>query len=206
MNASASFQNPGSVDIRRAEGPLDRDAVFQLRHRVFGAHGDLHAPGLQHSNGRLLEESDCNAEFFGAFDIRGVAMAAISRQPLNAVLNSSHRCSVLKNVAVQYGGQIDRMTYTSRFIIDPESGANNLALRVFAAMLKAGVKEQITHDFCACDERRLLGRNRLGYREINVRMLDEHGNPNQLLVLPLATQDAEVRPLTRLLRRVVRAA
>ena len=98
------------------------------------------------------------------------------------------------------------MTYSSRFIIDPESGANNLALRVFAAMLRAGVKENITHDFCACDEHRLLGRNRLGYREMNVRILDENGTPNQLLVLPVATQGTEVRPLARLLRRVVKAA
>jgi len=206
MDVSPPFQKNGSIDIRRAEGPLDRDAVFQLRHRVFGEYGDQYAPGLQHSNGRLLEQSDCTAEFFAAFDSRGVAMAAISRQPLQAVLDSSPRFAMLEHSAMKYGGRIEKMSYSSRFIIDPESGANNLALRVFAEMLKAGVQENISHDFCACDEHRLLGRNRLGYREINVRMLDEHGSPNQILVLPIANQDTEVRPLARLLRRVVRAA
>ncbi len=198
--------NFGSIHIRRAEGPLDRDAVFKLRHRVLGEYGDAHAPGLQHSNGRLLERSDCDAEFFAAFNTRGIAMAAISRQPLKTVLDSSQRFDGLRKAAAQYGSDLKRMTYSSRFIIDPESGANNLALRVFAAMLKVGVSEKITHDFCACDERRLHGRNRLGYLEMKVRMLDEKGAPNQLLVLPLASQETEVRPLARLLRRVVRAA
>ena len=201
-----STTNPrGPIEVRLARNAIDRDEVFRLRHRVLGEQGGHMARGLTLSNGRLVEHADSGADLFAAFDLNGRALAAVRRQPLMDVLAASDRYEPLRHVAMQLGGDIDTMSVSGRFIIDPAPGGANLALRVFASMLRAGAREGITHDLCWCDESRLHGRLRLGYADAQVRMLDDLGEPSKILTLGIAAKVSGPNSIIRLVRRVIAA-
>lgn len=203
---SASFlAHRGPIEVRLAETPTDRDQVFQLRHRVLGDSESGLARGLTASNGRLVEVFDSGADLFAAFSTDGQALAAVRRQTLMDVVEADQRYEPLLRVARRLGGNPRKMTVTSRFIIDPSMGGANLALRVFASMLRAGVNEGISHDLCWCDEKRLHGRLRLGYEDAQVRLLDDSNEPAQILSLPVATKENTSPSLVRLVRRVMAA-
>ena len=197
----------GPIDVRLATSPLDRDAVFQLRHRVLGASASDAGRGLAASNGRLLEPADCGADIFAAFASDGTALASVRREKLHDVLKRDDRLAPLLGVAQRLGSDPRRVSTTCRFIIDPtaSSGAN-LALRVFAAMLKQSADENITHDLCWADEGRVQGRLRLGYQDARTRILDASGEPMQVLALKVGSRASGKGSFTRLIRRSVRAA
>ena len=196
----------GSVDIRFAETPIERDEVFRLRHRVLGSHSGTRSAGLTHANGRLLEPEDCGAQLLTAFDHEGRALAAIRRVPILRMLDSTESLKPLRRAAESLDRDLRRITVSSRFIIDPDTGGANLALRLFASMLRLGMQERLSHDICLCDQHRLQGRLRLGYKDLRVQMLDDRGDLQQILALPVVDQSSTDRPIVRLMRKVVNAA
>ena len=203
--AASSLSQRGPFEVRLAQTSMDRDEVFRLRHRVLGDSESCHGRGLTLSNGRLVEFADSGADLFAAFDPEGKAHAAVRRQSLLEVLETNDRYEPLLRVAQRLTADPRKMTVSSRFIIDPSTGGANLALRVFASMLRSGVSEGISHDLCWCDESRLHGRLRLGYEDAQVRLLDDSGEPAQILSLPVAAKDAPPSSLVRLVRRVMAA-
>lgn len=203
--AASSLSQRGPFEVRLAQTPMDRDEVFRLRHRVLGDSESCLARGLTLSNGRLVEFADSGADLFAAFDSEGKAHAAVRRQSLLEVLKTNDRYEPLLRVAQRLTADPRKMTVSSRFIIDPSTGGANLALRVFASMLRSGVSEGISHDLCWCDESRLHGRLRLGYEDAQVRLLDDSGEPAQILSLPVAVKDVPTSSLVRLVRRVIAA-
>lgn len=196
----------GSVDIRFAETPLERDEVFRLRHRVLGGDSGSRSAGLTHANGRLLEPEDCGAQLLAAFDPEGRALAAIRRVPILRVLDSGESVEPLRRAGEGLDRDLRRITVSSRFIIDPDTGGANLALRLFASMLRLGMQERLSHDICLCDQHRLQGRLRLGYKDLRIQMSDDRGNAQQILALPVVGRSSNDRPIVRLMRKVVNAA
>ena len=195
----------GPIEVRLAQTPADRDEVFKLRHRVLGESGKCMAKGLTLSNGRLVEHADSGADLFAAYGPDGRALAAVRRQSLENVLDSNDRYQPLLRVAMRLSEYPGRMTVSSRFIIDPLPGGANLALRVFASMLRAGASEGISHDLCWCDESRLHGRLRLGYQDAQVRLLDDNDEPAKVLSLSVSAKTSGSTSLARLVRRVIAA-
>lgn len=202
-----SSSNPGPIDVRMVESPLDRDAVFQLRYRVLVPSAADLGRGFTESNGRLIEPADSGAEFVAAFGADGTALAALRRQPLLDVLKGEDRFKALLGVAHRLGSDPRRVSTSSRFIIDPlvYSGAN-LALRVFAAMLRKSAVEGMTHELCWADEAQQSGRLRLGYVDARTRILDTDGAPMQVLSLKVGRQRTEGSSIFRFFRRVMNAA
>ena len=197
----------GPIDVRMVESPLDRYAVFQLRHRVLvPSEADL-GRGFTESNGRLIEPADSGAEFVAAFGADGTALAALRRQPLLDVLKAEDRFKALLGVAHRLGSDPRRVSTSSGFIIDPlvSSGAN-LALRIFATMLRKSAVEGIAHELCWADEGQQQGRLRLGYVDARTRILDIDGAPMQVLSLKVGRRTTEGSSISRFFRRVMNAA
>ena len=65
-SSSVDWREDGPIEIRTAEGPVDRDAVYRFRHRVLGAEEGIRR-GFTASSGRLLEPADVDAEILAAF-------------------------------------------------------------------------------------------------------------------------------------------
>ena len=196
----------GSVDIRYATTAVDRDEVFKLRDRVFGNAGTAELAGLTRSNGRLIEPADCGAQLLSAFDDQGRALAAIRREPLTRVLEANACHEPLQRLAETLKADLARVTVSSRFIIDPASVGGNLALRLFASLLRIGMQEGVSHDFRLCGESRAQWRLRLGYVSGETQLLDADGSPRQVLWLPIAGRKPSERSVVRLVRKSVRAA
>jgi hypothetical protein len=128
------------------------------------------------------------------------------RQPLLDLLQIHECYRPLLEVGRRLGCDPRRVSASSRFISDPVTGGANLALRVFAAMLRHTAAEGITHDLCWVDEDRLAGRLSLGYVNTRTRILDAEGNPMQILSLEVGPRAGKQGTVHRLIRRVVRAA
>ncbi len=204
--ASSTHSPLGSIDIRFATTAIERDAVFQLRHRVLGHAAAEMLVGLISSNGRLIEPADCHAELLAAFDGEGRALAAVRREPILRVFSQGDRHDLMQQVADQNKVDLLKATISSRFIIDPQTVGGNLALRLFASMLRIGMNEGVSHDFCWCDQQRLQWRLRLGYVHTGAEIIDDQGNPKQVLMLPVAARNRSNRSVVRLVRNSTRAA
>lgn len=196
----------GSIDIRFATTAVDRDEVFKLRDRVLGNRNGSELAGLTRSNGRLIEVADCRAQLLAAFDDQGRALAAIRREPIQRVLKADVRHEPLQRVAETLNADLSTVTVTSRFIIDPASVGGNLALRLFASLLRIGMEEGVSHDFCWSGESRAQWRLRLGYVDTGIRMTDASGSPQQILRLPMTRRKTSERSVVRLVRNSVLAA
>ena len=196
----------GSVDIRYATTAVDRDEVFKLRDRVFVNASTAELAGMTQSNGRLIEAADCGAQLLAAFDDRGRAVAAIRREPLMRVLRANACHDPLQRLAETLKADPASVTVSSRFIIDPTSAGANVALRLFASLLRINMQEDVSYDFCLCGKSRAQWRLRLGYVNAGIRLSDANDLTQQVLWLPIARRNAGERSVVRLVRKSVRAA
>ena len=201
----SSPQLAGSIDVRFARTAIDRDQIFQLRHRVLRNNSRTELAGLMESNSRLIESADCGADLLGAFDQQGRALASLRRETIDSMSAGGKLPQVFRELTEKLAVNPALTTVSSRFIIDPGSPGGNLALRLFACMLRVGVQEGLSHDFCCCDQRKFQWRLKLGYRKSGFFM-QVGGMRQEILTLPISRVENNSRPVVRLVRSSVVAA
>ena len=174
----------GPIEMRFADGAVDRDAVYRFRHRVLGDREGV-LRGFTASNGRLLEPADEEAELLAAFTQSGEVQAALR---LETVGRAFQRLRVPFDRDHLSGSEIEpgiRASFSSRLLVDPAAGGH-VAIRLLVSMVRTISDRGFHHDLCLAPFGTEGLRNRLGYRAFGVRCgsMDSTGSgPSELLHL-----------------------
>lgn len=178
------WRESGPIEMRFADGAVDRDAVYRFRHRVLGAREGM-LRGFTASNGRLLEPADEEAELLAAFTQSGEVQAVLR---LETVGRAFQRLRVPFDRDHLSGSEIEpgiRASFSSRLLVDPSAGGH-VAIRLLVSMVRTISARGFHHDLCLAPFGNEGLRNRLGYRAFGVRcggMDSTASGPSELLHL-----------------------
>ena len=160
-SSSVDWREDGPIEIRTAERPVDRDAVYRFRHRVLGTEEGIRR-GFTASSGRLLEPADVDAEILAAFTPTGSVQAAVRLETLERALA---RLDIPFDAdSVEPGS---RGTFSSRLLFDPGLDGH-VAMRLLASMISLLSARGMAYDLCLPSEESSSLRHRLGYRSLGV--------------------------------------
>jgi hypothetical protein len=184
------WRDSGPVEMRFAESPVDRDAVYRFRHRILGPEqGTLR--GFTASNGRLLEAADDESELLAAFTSAGEVQAVVR---LETVASAFQRLGVPFDRDHLVGSEIEpgiRASFSSRLLVDP-AVSGHVAIRLLVSMVGTISDRGFHHDLCLAPTGTVGLRNRLGYRAFGVRCANGapgDDGPTELLHLKVPTPD-----------------
>ena len=94
LKVSTNAARPGSIDVRIAETPEDRDAIFRLRFELLDGRPPVNSPMIA-TNGRMVDPEDAGSILLGAFDRNGRAIASIRLRALDDEITSRRLPSVI---------------------------------------------------------------------------------------------------------------
>lgn len=186
------WRDSGPIEMRFAESPVERDAVYRFRHRILGREkGTLR--GFTASNGRLLEAADDEAELLAAFTPTGEVQAVVR---LETVGSAFQRLGVPFDRDHLVDSEIEpgiRASFSSRLLVDP-AVSGHVAIRLLVSMVGTISDRGFHHDLCLAPTGTVGLRNRLGYRAFGVRCAKGgpgDGGASELLHLRVPNPDGE---------------
>ena len=172
-------RDSGRLDIRLADQPAERDAVYRFRHRVLGDRAGRRL-GYTSTNGRLLQQLDVGADLLAAFDESNEVYASVRLEEFESAC--SRRGFDLAASSDAGRPALPRASFSSCLMVDPNQGPH-LTIRILASMVACAARRGYRWDYCApsSEDQRLRGR--LGYRVSEV--LADSGGEGGLLELSL---------------------
>ena len=168
------------LNIRIANNPVERDAVYRFRHRVYGVREGRNL-GYTASNGRLLEQLDAGADLLAAFDEENTVHAAVRLEEFEAAC--VRRGFEFDGRPSGSGCRIDPASFSSALLVDPRKDPH-LTIRLLASLVSVGVERGFQRDYCFPTTGDALLRARLGYRNSDVLTGGSRGGRILELVLP----------------------
>ena len=180
------------IDVRLAEIPRDRDAVFRLRHRALEGQAPI-GTRLIETNGRMIDPQDADSSLLAAFDKRGEALACIRLRPLDDRLAAFRMPGALGGLGTRLATVGKRSTISSDLILLPRAD-RHVQVRLIAAMFSLASKREWAFDICTASPEEIPARCGLGYLETGVRVDGAAGEgPRHILYLAFPGNDRPSR-------------
>ena len=170
----------GRLDIRLANGPVERDAVYRFRHRVLGRRMGRKM-GFTACDGRLLEELDVGADHLAAYGEGNIVHAAIRLEEFHAAC--ARRGLVIGDSSRDPRPGEEEASFSSRLLVDPERGAH-LTVRFMASLVTSLARRGFHRDHCLESNGDDRLRTRLGYRESPLQVVSNGVGRLLEIVLP----------------------
>lgn len=171
LDVDASGSSTRGIDVRLAETPRDRDAVFRLRHRTLDGRPPFES-GLVESNGRMIDPEDAGSSLLTAFDGRGEALACIRLRPLDDDLSRIRMPGPLSGLGERLVTTGRRSSISSDLVLLPRAD-RHVQVRLVAAMFALAAKRDWAYDVCTATAEEIPARRDLGYHETGIQVEPE---------------------------------
>ena len=169
VDASGSSGTVGrGIDVRLAETPRGRDAIFRLRHRALEGRPPS-GSRLVESNGRMVDPEDAESSLLAAFDDRGEAQACIRLRPLDDDLSRIRMPGPLSGLGDRLVTTGKRSSISSDLVLLPRTD-RHVQVRLVAAMFALAAKRGWAFDVCTATPEEIPARRELGYHETGVQV------------------------------------
>ena len=180
------------IDVRLAEIPRDRDAVFRLRHRALEGQAPI-GTRLIETNGRMIDPEDAESSLLAAFDARGEALACIRLRPLDDDLARLRMPGLLDGLGERLKTAGNRSSISSDLILLPKAD-RHVQVRLVASMFSLAAKRHWAFDICTATDEEIPARRGLGYLETGIRVdQDPRSTPRHILYLAFPTDGRSSR-------------
>ena len=153
-----------AISIHVAETESERERVFALRYAIHAVELGKGGSGVDHARQRVTDEADRDAIILYAEDearmVGTIRLNVGGMEGLPEVLRRTYDTAALECLL---GPQ--RVSVTSRFVVDPAYRGRTLASLLVLRLYELGVNRGVKADFCMCEVPLLRLYYRLGYRE-----------------------------------------
>lgn len=165
------------IDVRLAEIPRDRDAVFRLRHRALEGTPPT-GTDLIETNGRMIDPEDADSALLAAFDHRGEALACIRLRPLDDRIAGLRMPGSLGGLGTRLATVGKRSSISSDLVLLPKAD-RHVQVRLIAAMFSLAAKRDWAFDICTATAEEIPARRGLGYLETGLQVDQDSGDPSR---------------------------
>jgi predicted GNAT family N-acyltransferase len=169
-----------SAQIRYADNPADREAVYRLRYDVYVREMHMFGDVADHTGGRLLDSHDDT----GHLIIAEVDGAVVGTCRVNwggdAPLSSEHRATYVLDPFLAVLAPA-RILVVTRLVVAPAHRNTELTLRLVVAAAEFGAARETTLAFCDCQPHLINLYQGLGFRSYTVA----YNDPNFGIMVPL---------------------
>ena len=183
LKVSTNAARPGSIDVRIAETPEDRDAIFRLRYELLDGRPPADSPMIA-TNGRMVDPEDAGSILLGAFDRNGRAIASIRLRALDDEISSRRLPAVIAGFGRRMSASGERSSTSSDLLLSP-SADRHVQVRLVAAMFEAARVRAWAYDVCLVRADEIALRRRLGYQELGVQVADGEAGHDDLTLMSL---------------------
>ena len=199
LKVSTNAARPGSIDVRIAETPEDRDAIFRLRYELLDGRPPADSPMIA-TNGRMVDPEDAGSILLGAFDRNGRAIASIRLRALDDEISSRRLPAVIAGFGPRMSASGERSSTSSDLLLSP-SADRHVQVRLVAAMFEAARVRAWAYDVCLVRADEIALRRRLGYQELGVQVADGEAGHDDLTLMSLTYPAPPETPSRRWFRR-----
>jgi hypothetical protein len=199
LKVSTGAARPGSIDVRIAETPEDRDAIFRLRFELLDGRPPANSPMIA-TNGRMVDPEDAGSILLGAFDRNGRAIASIRLRALDDEITSRRLPAVIAGFGRRMSASGERSSTSSDLMLSP-SADRHVQVRLVAAMFEAARVRAWRFDVCLVRPEEIAVRRRLGYLEFGVQVADDDVANDDLTLMSLTYPAPPETPSRRWFRR-----